>query len=71
MKLAINAILGLAFGAFLLWLTISRIDIGDAKSVLAKARYGLMLIAVLLLVRHRHPHLALAASAQPNQAAHL
>jgi len=38
MKLAINAILGLAFGAFLLWLTISQIDIGDAKSTLADAR---------------------------------
>jgi len=46
MKIALNAILGLAFGAFLLWLTISQIDIGDAKSTLADARYRPMLIAV-------------------------
>ena len=46
MKLSINAILGLAFGVFLLWLTISQVDIGQAKSALAKARYGPMAIAI-------------------------
>ena len=46
MKLALNAILGLAFGVLLLWLTISQIDIGEAKSALAKAHFGPMAIAI-------------------------
>ena len=46
MKLAVNAILGLAFGVFLLWLTISQVDIGQAKLALAKARYGPLAIAI-------------------------
>ena len=46
MKLALNSILALAFGVLLLWLTISQIDIGDAKSALAKARYGPMALAI-------------------------
>ena len=47
MKIVLNAVLGLAFGALLLWLTISRIDIGQAESALAKARYGPMAVAIV------------------------
>ena len=46
MTLALNSILGRAFGVLLLWLTISQIDIGDAKSALAKARYAPMALAI-------------------------
>jgi uncharacterized membrane protein YbhN (UPF0104 family) len=46
MKLALKAILGLAFGLLLLVLTISQIDVGEAKAALAKAHYGPMAIAI-------------------------
>ena len=46
MKLVYKAPLGLAFGVFLLVLTISHIDTGEAKAALVKARYGPMAIAV-------------------------
>ena len=48
MKLALNAILGLAFGVLLLWLTISQIDVGQVKLALAKAQYRPMALAIAI-----------------------
>jgi len=48
MKIALSAILGVGFGALLLWLSISHVDIGNVKSAMAEARYAPMVIAVAL-----------------------
>jgi len=46
MKTLMRATIGLAFGAALLWLAVSRVDLTEVRSLLSAARPGLMLLSL-------------------------